>query len=168
MPKAKTDATDSTQTSFHTADTTTGQMTFAIIQTNFWVGDIAGNVKKMHALTLDAKARGADIVIFPELALVGYPPEDLLLRPTLGERVREAMAKLAEIEGIVVILGYPHIDHHGTFNSAAILQDGSQKGFYHKQCLPNYGIFDEQRYFQKGFIQVLFDYKGVTIGLLIC
>ncbi|ARB67229.1 NAD+ synthase [Moraxella catarrhalis] len=168
MPKAKTDATDSTQTSFHTADTTTGQMTFAIIQTNFWVGDIAGNVKKMHALTLDAKARGADIVIFPELALVGYPPEDLLLRPTLGERVREAMAKLAEIEGIVVILGYPHIDHHGTFNSAAILQDGSQKGFYHKQCLPNYGIFDEQRYFQKGLNQVLFDYKGVTIGLLIC
>lgn len=168
MPKAKTDATDSTQTSFHTADTTTGQMTFAIIQTNFWVGDIAGNVKKMYALTLDAKARGADIVIFPELALVGYPPEDLLLRPTLGERVREAMAKLAEIEGIVVILGYPHIDHHGTFNSAAILQDGSQKGFYHKQCLPNYGIFDEQRYFQKGLNQVLFDYKGVTIGLLIC
>ena len=168
MPKAKTDATDSTQTSFHTADTTTGQMTFAIIQTNLWVGDIAGNVKKMHALTLDAKARGADIVIFPELALVGYPPEDLLLRPTLGERVREAMAKLAEIEGIVVILGYPHIDHHGTFNSAAILQDGSQKGFYHKQCLPNYGIFDEQRYFQKGLNQVLFDYKGVTIGLLIC
>lgn len=168
MSKAKTDATNSTQTSFHTADTTTDQMTFAIIQTNFWVGDIAGNVKKMHALTLDAKARGADIVIFPELALVGYPPEDLLLRPTLGERVREAMAKLAEIEGIVVILGYPHIDHHGTFNSAAILQDGSQKGFYHKQCLPNYGIFDEQRYFQKGRNQVLFDYKGVTIGLLIC
>ena len=168
MSKAKTDANNGTQTSFHTADTTTGQMTFAIIQTNFWVGDIAGNVKKMHALTLDAKARGADIVIFPELALVGYPPEDLLLRPTLGERVREAMAKLAEIEGIVVILGYPHIDHHGTFNSAAILQDGSQKGFYHKQCLPNYGIFDEQRYFQKGRNQVLFDYKGVTIGLLIC
>lgn len=168
MSKAKTDATNSTQTSFHTADTTTDQMTFAIIQTNFWVGDIAGNVKKMHALTLDAKARGADIVIFPELALVGYPPEDLLLRPTLGERVREAMAKLAEIEGIVVILGYPHIDHHGTFNSAAILQDGSQKGFYHKQCLPNYGIFDEQRYFQKGRNQVLFDYKGITIGLLIC
>ena len=168
MSKAKTDATNSTQTSFHTVDTTTDQMTFAIIQTNFWVGDIAGNVKKMHALTLDAKARGADIVIFPELALVGYPPEDLLLRPTLGERVREAMAKLAEIEGIVVILGYPHIDHHGTFNSAAILQDGSQKGFYHKQCLPNYGIFDEQRYFQKGLNQVLFDYKGVTIGLLIC
>lgn len=168
MSKAKTDATNSTQTSFHTADTTTDQMTFAIIQTNFWVGDITGNVKKMHALTLDAKARGADIVIFPELALVGYPPEDLLLRPTLGERVREAMAKLAEIEGIVVILGYPHIDHHGTFNSAAILQDGSQKGFYHKQCLPNYGIFDEQRYFQKGRNQVLFDYKGVTIGLLIC
>ena len=167
MPKTKTDATGA-ETSFHTVNTAANKITFAMIQTNFWVGDIAGNVKKMHALTIDAKNRGADIVIFPELALIGYPPEDLLLRPTLGERVRTAMAKLAEIEGIVIILGYPHIDHHGTFNSAAILQGGSQKGFYHKQILPNYGIFDERRYFQKGRNQVLFDYKGATIGLLIC
>ncbi|MFB6348124.1 NAD+ synthase [Moraxella marmotae] len=168
MPKTKTAAPSSTETSLHTTESAVGKITFALIQTNFWVGDIAGNVKKMHALAIDAKNRGADIVVFPELSLVGYPPEDLLLRPTLGERVRDAMAKLAEIEGIVIILGYPHIDHHGTFNSAAILQGGSQKGFYHKQHLPNYGIFDERRYFQKGRNQVLFDYKGATIGLLIC
>lgn len=167
MPRTKTQAPQ-TDTQFHTSDSPVGKICFALIQTNFWVGDIAGNVKKMHALTLDAKNRGADIVIFPALALIGYPPEDLLLRPTLGERVREAMAKLAEIEGIVVILGYPHIDHHGTFNSAAILQGGSQKGFYHKQYLSNYGVFDERRYFQKGRNHVLFDYKGASIGLLIC
>ncbi|VEG12174.1 NAD+ synthase [Moraxella cuniculi] len=167
MPRTKTQ-TPQTDTQFHTSDSPVGKICFALIQTNFWVGDIAGNVKKMHALTLDAKNRGADIVIFPALALIGCPPEDLLLRPTLGERVREAMAKLAEIEGIVVILGYPHIDHHGTFNSAAILQGGSQKGFYHKQYLSNYGVFDERRYFQKGRNHVLFDYKGASIGLLIC
>lgn len=146
----------------------TNTITFALMQTNFWVGDIKGNVNKMKALALDAKARGADIVIFPELSLVGYPPEDLLLRPTLSERVKIAMNELAKIEGIVTILGYPHVDHHGTFNSAAILQGGSQKGFYHKQCLPNYGVFDEKRYFKEGRNQVLFDYKGLTIGLLIC
>lgn len=164
MPKTKTTET----TVLHSTQSALGKITFALIQTNFWVGDIAGNIKKMHALATDAKNRGADIVIFPELSLIGYPPEDLLLRPTLGERVKEAMAKLAQIEGIVTILGYPHIDHHGAFNSAAILQGGVQKGFYHKQCLPNYGIFDERRYFQKGRNQVLFDYKGATIGLLIC
>lgn len=154
--------------SLQSTDTPLGMITFAIMQTNFWVGDIAGNVKKMSALALDAKSKGADIVIFPELALIGYPPEDLLLRPTLAERVKIAMDELSKIEGIVIILGYPHIDQHGTFNSAAILQGGSQKGFYHKQCLPNYGIFDEHRYFNKGRNQVLFDYKGATIGLLIC
>ncbi|UTO04948.1 NAD+ synthase [Moraxella sp. FZLJ2107] len=168
MPRTKQQDAASVETTLHTANSAAGKITFALIQTNFWVGDIAGNVKKMHALAIDAKNRGADIVVFPELSLVGYPPEDLLLRPTLGERVRGAMAQLAEIEGIVIILGYPHIDQHGTFNSAAILQGGSQKGFYHKQCLPNYGIFDERRYFQKGRNQVLFDYKGATIGLLIC
>lgn len=82
-------------------------ITFALMQTNFWVGDIKGNVNKMKALALDAKARGADIVIFPELSLIGYPPEDLLLRPTLAERVKIAMNELAKIDGIVTILGYP-------------------------------------------------------------
>ncbi len=118
---------------------------------------------------MDAKARGADLVVFPELALIGYPPEDLLLRPSLSERVKQAMATIGEgLEDIVMIVGYPHVDHHGTFNSAAIIQNGIQKGFYHKQSLPNYGVFDEKRYFNKGNNQVLFDYKGITIGLLIC
>lgn len=152
----------------HQVESPIGKIRFALMQTNFWVGDIAGNVRKMRALAQNAKARGADIVIFPELSLIGYPPEDLLLRPTLHERVKTALSDLAKVEGIIIILGYPHIDQHGVFNSAAILQDGSQKGFYHKQCLANYGLFDEGRYFKAGHNQVLFDYKGVTIGLLIC
>lgn len=142
---------------------------FAVVQTNFLVGDIKSNVQKMRAAALDAKARGADVIIFPELALIGYPPEDLLLRPSLSERVKQSMATLGEgIEDVVMLVGYPHVDHHGTFNSLAIIQNGVQKGFYHKQSLPNYGVFDEKRYFDKGSNQVLFDYKGISIGLLIC
>lgn len=103
-----------------------------------------------------------------ELALLGYPPQDLLLRPSLSGRIKSALSTLSDIDDIVMIVGYPHVDHHGTFNSAAILHNGHQKGFYHKQILPNYGVFDERRYFDKGRNQVLFDYKGITIGLLIC
>lgn len=142
---------------------------FAVIQMGFLVGDITSNVKRMKTAAAEAKARGADIIIFPELAIIGYPPEDLLLRPSLPERVKSAMASLAEdFTDTVAIVGYPHIDNYGTFNSVAILEGGTQKGFYHKQSLPNYGVFDERRYFQKGNNQVLFDYKGITIGLLIC
>lgn len=144
-------------------------LNIAVIQTSFMVGDISANAKKIRATALDAKAQGANIIVFPELALIGYPPEDLLLRPSLAERIKKTIATLGEgLEDVVLIVGYPHIDHHGTFNSLAIIQGGVQKGFYHKQCLPNYGVFDEKRYFNKGNNQVLFDYKGVTIGLLLC
>lgn len=144
------------------------EITFAMAQSHFLVGDISNNVKKMRALAIEARDKGADVIVFPELGLLGYPPQDLLLRPSLSGRIKSALATLSDIEDIVMIVGYPHIDHHGTFNSAAILHNGQQKGFYHKQYLPNYGVFDERRYFDKGRNQVLFDYKGVTIGLLIC
>lgn len=141
---------------------------FALAQSHFMVGDIDKNVKKMRSLAIQARKEGADVIIFPELSLLGYPPEDLLLRPSLSDRVKSALSSLSDINDIVMIVGYPHIDYHGTFNSAAILHNGHQKGFYHKQYLPNYGVFDERRYFDKGRNQVLFDYQGVTIGLLIC
>ncbi|MBF2719175.1 MULTISPECIES: NAD+ synthase [unclassified Psychrobacter] len=143
-------------------------VTFALAQSHFLVGDIAANVEKMRTLALQAREQGADVIVFPELALLGYPPQDLLLRPSLSGRVKSALSTLSDINDIVMIVGYPHVDHHGTFNSAAILHNGHQKGFYHKQILPNYGVFDERRYFDKGRNQVLFDYKGITIGLLIC
>ncbi|MBO1531655.1 NAD+ synthase [Psychrobacter sp. F1192] len=143
-------------------------VTFALAQSHFLVGDITANADKMRQLAIEARGQGADVIIFPELALLGYPPQDLLLRPSLSGRVKSALSALSDIEDIVMIVGYPHVDHHGTFNSAAILHNGHQKGFYHKQFLPNYGVFDERRYFDKGRNQVLFDYKGITIGLLIC
>ena len=148
--------------------TVTDTITFALAQSHFLVGDITANAEKMRTLALQAREQGADVIVFPELALLGYPPQDLLLRPSLSGRVKSALSTLSDIEDIVMIVGYPHVDHHGTFNSAAILHNGHQKGFYHKQFLPNYGVFDERRYFDKGRNQVLFDYKGVTIGLLIC
>lgn len=141
---------------------------FALAQSHFMVGDIQTNIEKMRSLAIEARDNGANIIIFPELALLGYPPEDLLLRPSLSDRVKAALSSLNDINDIVMIIGYPHVDYHGTFNSAAIIQNGQQKGFYHKQYLPNYGVFDERRYFDKGRNQVLFDYQGITIGLLIC
>lgn len=143
-------------------------LTFALVQSSFLVGDIEHNIKKMRKQALNAKAQGCDVIIFPELAVLGYPPEDLLLRPSLANRVKAGLNHLADVSDIVMIVGYPHVDHYGTFNSMAILHNGQQKGFYHKQVLPNYGVFDERRYFDKGRNQVLFDYKGVSIGLLIC
>ncbi|MEN6669884.1 NAD+ synthase [Psychrobacter sp. B38] len=143
-------------------------VTFALAQSHFLVGDITTNTEKMRTLALQAREQGADVIVFPELALLGYPPQDLLLRPSLSGRVKSALSTLSDIDDIVMIVGYPHVDHHGTFNSAAILHNGHQKGFYHKQVLPNYGVFDERRYFDRGRNQVLFDYKGITIGLLIC
>ena len=159
---------DSTHSNTTIDNPASNTITFALAQSHFLVGDITANAEKMRTLAIQARAQGADVIIFPELSLLGYPPQDLLLRPNLSGRIKAALAKLNDIEDIVMIVGYPHVDHHGTFNSAAILHNGHQKGFYHKQYLPNYGIFDERRYFDKGRNQVLFDYKGVTIGLLIC
>lgn len=140
----------------------------ALIQHSFMVGDVISNAKKMVELAHTAKEKGANLIVFPELALLGYPPEDLLLRPSLASRVKLAFEILCQVKDVVMLVGYPHIDQHGTFNSMAIIHNGQQKGFYHKQCLPNYGVFDERRYFSQGHNQVLFDYQGVTIGLLIC
>ncbi|MDN5566303.1 MAG: NAD+ synthase [Psychrobacter sp.] len=159
---------DSTQSNTTTDNPSANTITFALAQSHFLVGDITVNAEKMRTLAIQARKQGADVIVFPELALLGYPPQDLLLRPSLSGRIKAALANLSDIEDIVMIVGYPHVDHHGTFNSAAILHNGHQKGFYHKQFLPNYGVFDERRYFDKGRNQVLFDYKGVTIGLLIC
>ena len=140
----------------------------ALAQQQFIVGDVIGNAKKMVELAQNAREKGANMIVFPELSLLGYPPEDLLLRPSLASRVKLAFELLYQVKDIVMLVGYPHIDQHGTFNSLAVIHNGQQKGFYHKQCLPNYGVFDERRYFNTGHNQVLFDYQGLTIGLLIC
>lgn len=143
-------------------------LNIAMAQCGFLVGAIEENCQKIISQANAAREQGADMIVFPELALMGYPAEDLLQRKGLPQRVQQAFKKLLEIKGIVVILGYPHIDHHGCFNSAAIIHNGKKRGFYHKQHLPNDSVFDEKRYFQAGKNHVSFDYKGKKIGLLIC
>lgn len=165
---SKTSKTTTQNHSGHKKQTNNdNNLTVAIAQAQFLVGDLQHNVEKMKSLAIKATKQGADIIVFSELSLLGYPAEDLLLRPQLAHRIKTAIDALLQVQDIVMIVGYPHIDHNGTFNSVAILHNGQRKGFYHKQHLSNYGGFDEPRYFNKGRNQVLFDYKGVTIGLLI-
>lgn len=170
-PKPETEPKDNKKSEnvAQTAQVVSGKsLKFAVAQMPFMVGDIASNLKRMKLAIHDAKEKGVNVLIFSEMALLGYPCGGLLKHPNLGERVKSAIASLAEeSHDMVILVGYPHIDLHGTFNSVAILQGGVQKGFYHKQLLQDDGIFDESRYFNTGLNQVIFDYKGVSIGLLI-
>ena len=143
-------------------------LTIALAQSAFKVGDIAGNTRQMMILAEQAREQGAGLIVFPELALTGYPPEDLLLRPSLTARVHTALEQLQTVEGIVLVVGYPDQQAGKCFNAAAVIANGKVRGTYHKQHLPNYGVFDEQRYFQAGHQPVMFDFAGQRIGLLIC
>ena len=143
-------------------------LTIALAQTAFKVGDIAANTQQMMSLAEQAREQGAGLIVFPELALTGYPPEDLLLRPSLAFRVEQALQQLQTVEGIVMVVGYPDQQDGKCFNAAAVIANGKIRGTYHKQHLPNYGVFDEQRYFTAGHRPVMFDFAGQRIGLLIC
>jgi len=143
-------------------------LTIALAQTAFKVGDIATNTQQMMSLAEQAREQGANLIVFPELALTGYPPEDLLLRPSLALRVEQALQQLQTVQGIVMVVGYPDQQDGKCFNAAAVIANGKIRGTYHKQNLPNYGVFDEQRYFIAGHRPVMFDFAGQRIGLLIC
>lgn len=143
-------------------------LTLALAQSSFLVGDIAGNTKKIIEQANTAREKGAQIIVFPELALTGYPPEDLLLRPSLTLRINAALTEIAAIEGIVVVVGYPLNDGKKRFNSAGVFAQGGQRGIYRKQKLPNYSVFDEARYFKAGTDSVIFEISGRKVGLLIC
>lgn len=142
----------------------------AIAQLNMTVGDVPGNA----ALVMDniRKARDilhADVVLFPELTLTGYPPEDLLLRPDLYPRIEQALQQITgAARGIDVVLGYPHREDGGLYNACAYLQNGAMVARYDKETLPNYGVFDEKRYFLPGQGPVLVNVRGVPVALSIC
>jgi NAD+ synthase (glutamine-hydrolysing) len=123
-----------------------------LAQLNLTVGDVAGNADHMAAAIRKARDEyAADLVVFQELALCGYPPEDLLFHSGMRARVAAALSKLsAEARGIGVLLGYPEYDSGRIYNSAIYLRDGEPRGNYRKWRLPNYGVFDEQRYFAAG------------------
>jgi len=148
----------------------TPSLTVAIAQSDFLVGDIDGNVERIVELTAAARdEQGADIVVFPELCVCGYPPEDLLLRPEFLERVEAAVARLqARIRGIAAVLGYPSRRGPGLRNTAGVFADGACLAEYYKHDLPNYSVFDEKRYFVPGTEACRFDLKGVPCCLSIC
>lgn len=141
----------------------------ALGQINCTVGDVAGNTRKIVETIERAKARGADLVLLPELAISGYPPEDLLLKPDFIEANRRALADVARAaRGITVVVGYPAADDYDLYNAAAICQNGTVIGTYRKHYLPNYGVFDENRYFAAGQSSPVFDFAGDIIGVNIC
>jgi NAD+ synthase (glutamine-hydrolysing) len=108
-------------------------------------------------------------LLLPELALTGYAPEDLLLRPEFHTQITQALKTIAaHTQGITVILGYPEKTYLGTYNAAAVLQDGHITATYHKQSLPNYGVFDEKRYFTPGSKPCIINIQGIAFGILIC
>ncbi|WP_355661875.1 NAD+ synthase [Halomonas salifodinae] len=146
-------------------------LTLVMAQLDPLVGDIPGNTERAIEAVREARIEhGADIVVLPELCLTGYPPEDLLLRPSLETRLREARSRMAEkvAAGVLVIVGYPGIREGKRYNLAGLLYNGEWLDEYAKQSLPNYQVFDEQRYFAAGREPLVIDHQGVRLGILIC
>lgn len=144
-------------------------MQIAIAQLNATVGDLTGNADKIIKFVDQAKQKGAQLVITPELALCGYPPEDLLLRQdfiTANEKKLDQIA--SKVHDITCIIGHPKQIDGKLYNAASIIQGGKVVQTYHKQYLPNYSVFDEERYFQPGNQTLVFDLDGVKFGILVC
>ena len=141
-----------------------------IAQLNLLVGDVAGNTERVIAAAKQARdTLKAHAIVFPELALTSYPPEDLLLRPALSVQVEESLRRIEhETRGIDVILGHPQTGHGQLFNAASLLRDGRVHATYRKQLLPNYSVFDEKRYFTPGNDACVVEIGGIPVGLTIC
>ncbi|ALM82526.1 NAD+ synthase [Bordetella sp. N] len=144
----------------------------SIAQINACVGDLSGNAQRVLAAARQAHEQGADILLTPELVLTGYPPEDLLLRPQFVQeqaRVLDGLrGDLAQFKGLRVVVG--HVDGTGRslYNAASVFFEGATLGIYRKRELPNYSVFDEQRYFKSDTTPLTFEVAGVTFGVVIC
>ncbi len=146
------------------------QLTVVMAQLNLLVGDIKGNTDQVISAARQAQQEfSADIVAFPELTLTGYPPEDLLLRPSLKIRIDKALQRLLD-ENIDVhmIVGYPLHEHGKLYNALCLIKGGRVLATYRKQCLPNYQVFDERRYFTSGDRPCVVEIEGVPVGMTIC
>lgn len=144
-------------------------MRIALAQFDASVGDIKGNTTKIQCLCGEALELGADVVVFPEMAVCGYPPEDLLLKKQFLNDNRLAVEQLARysLETIIVV-GFAETDGEQCFNSAVVLEKGEIKKIYRKTLLPNYGVFDERRYFKPGNEPIVVEIKGIKVILTIC
>ena len=144
-------------------------MRIALAQINPTVGDAPGNADRIIARIEEARRQGARLIVTPELALSGYPPEDLLFHRGFRRRIEEGLARLADAaRGIDLLVGYPEYSGGVLFNSAAWLRDGHRVANYRKQRLPNYQVFDEKRYFTPGDSAVAVELDGIRIAPLIC
>mgnify|MGYP001327512705 FL=1 len=145
-------------------------MKIVMAQINTLVGDIKGNTQRILDVCVDQSALGVDMVVFPELTLTGYPPEDLLLRQHTTDLTAAALERLCQDlpDGLAVVVGYPRRQGGLLFNSAGVLYNGAVVAEYDKQCLPNYQVFDEKRYFEAGADTCVVTIKGLPIGLTIC
>lgn len=139
-------------------------------QLDFLVGDVHGNADKVIAAAQEARVRlAADLIVFPELTLTGYPPEDLLLRPGFIQQIEPTLQRLCrEIHGIVAVIGCPLSTPEGLRNVAVAVADGELRATYFKQLLPNYSVFDEKRYFVPGADPAVFEVAGIRVGMTIC
>jgi NAD+ synthase (glutamine-hydrolysing) len=144
----------------------------AFAQINAVVGGLAGNAAKILQAAREAHAQGADVLVTPELSLTGYPPEDLLLRPSFIDAQEQVLqqlcADLAGFSGLHVVVGHARRQDSGLHNAASVLCEGRVLGTYAKHELPNYSVFDEERYFEPGTEPLVFDVKGVRFGVNIC
>ncbi len=142
--------------------------TVALAQLNLMVGDIAGNARRVIDCSRRLRDR-ADIIVFPELTLTGYPPEDLLLRPACDARVSSALQTIARAAaGVTLVVGYPALRDGVRYNVAGVLRDGVVECEYRKMELPNYSVFDERRYFEPGATALVFRQGGVRFGVTVC
>jgi len=147
------------------------RLRIALAQLNPVVGDIQGNITKARTYLRQAEKLEADLIVFPELFVPGYPPEDLVLKPTFAHASRSAVEKLAAEtvpDGPAVLLGTVWPEDGYLYNAVALLQDGKVKAVRYKSDLPNYGVFDEKRIFTAGPLPSPIDFRGVRIGVPIC
>ena len=147
-----------------------GNLRIVMAQLNMLVGDIEGNVQQIISAANQARdEHHADAIVFPELTLTGYPPEDLLLRPGFTMAALHGLEQVKQsISGIDVVMGYPIQESGGLYNAASLIRDGKIIASYHKQHLPNYSVFDEKRYFVAGQDACVVDIKGVPVAITIC
>src|SRR6266567_6909230 len=144
-------------------------MRVGVAQLNQIVGDFSGNAKRILDAIDEARHGGADLVVTPELSLCGYPPEDLLLRRAFLAASTEELAHLApSVSGVTALVGFPETSAGRRYNAVAVLRDGRVAEVYRKQYLPNYTVFDEERYFDPGDAPCVFEVGGVRVGVIIC
>ena len=147
------------------------KLSIAVAQLNSTVGDIVGNVERARAARASAAAQGADIVVFPELFIAGYPPEDLVLKPAFQAGCRSAIETLARetsADGPALLIGTPWLDAGKLYNAVALLEGGAITALRYKVDLPNYGVFDEKRVFAPGPMPGPVNFRGVRLGVPIC